>query len=128
MGADTYIGQVVGARHAVIVQRAGEQLARVVVDAALQQRLPNALGDPALHLALDDHRVDDAPDVIDGGKVDDLCNAGLGVNLYLADMTTAGEGEVQRVVEGLLVEPRLQGLERVIVGHVGGERHVAEGH
>ena len=72
------IGQVVGARHAVVHQRAGDELAVLVVDRALEQRLADALRDAAVHLALDDHRVDHGAEVVDRGPGDDLALAGLG--------------------------------------------------
>ena len=59
--------QVVGARHAVVHERAGDELAVLVVDGAFEQRLADALGDAAVHLALDDHRVDDRAEVVDRG-------------------------------------------------------------
>src|SRR5256885_173609 len=64
-GVDVETGQVVGARHAVVHERAGHELAGIVVDAVLEQRLADALGDAAVHLALDDHRVDDLAEVVD---------------------------------------------------------------
>ena len=51
------------------MKRAGQQLAALVIDAALEQRLADALGDAAMDLALDDHRVDDPADIVDGGEV-----------------------------------------------------------
>ena len=82
--------------------------------------------DAALHLALDDHRVDHAADVVDRDEADDAGDAGLGVDLHLADVAAAGEGEVGGVVERRFLEARLQRLDRVVVRHVGGERDLAE--
>ena len=42
------------------------ELAVLVVDAVLPERLGDPLRDPAVHLAVDDHRVDDLADVVDG--------------------------------------------------------------
>ena len=48
-------GQVVGPRHRIVVVGAGQQLAaRIVVDAALEQSLTDALGEPAMDLTRDD--------------------------------------------------------------------------
>ena len=59
-------GQVVGARHRVVHERAGQHLAaRRVVVAVLQQRLADALHDAAMGLAVQDQRVDRAADVVD---------------------------------------------------------------
>ena len=65
--ADLEGRQVVGPRHAVVHVGAGQELAVLVVDAAFEQRLADALGDAAMHLALDDHRVDDVAEVVDRG-------------------------------------------------------------
>ena len=49
----------------VVAQRAGQQLAVVVVDRAFVERLGHALGDAAVDLAIDDQRVDDVADIVD---------------------------------------------------------------
>ena len=65
--------QIVGARHRVIVVGAGQQLpGLLVVDAAFEQCLADALGEAAMDLALDDHRVEDAPEIVARGEIDDL--------------------------------------------------------
>ena len=83
-------GTLIGTRHRVVHERARQELTRfVVVDAVLEQRLTDALNDPAMQLTLDDHRIDDAADVVDrnvGQKVDD---AGAGIDLDLGDMRAA---------------------------------------
>ena len=57
--------QLVGARHAVVHQRAGEELAaRLVVDHLLVQRLADALRHAAVDLSLHLRGVDRAPDVV----------------------------------------------------------------
>ena len=50
---------VVRARHSVIHERAGHQLAVGVVDGILQQNLSETLHDAALDLAFDQKRIDD---------------------------------------------------------------------
>ena len=50
--ADLERRQVVRMRHGVVHQRPGHELTVFVVDRALQQRLPDALRDAAMHLAL----------------------------------------------------------------------------
>ena len=52
-------------RQRVVEHRARQQLAVVAVDRALPQRLADALGDAAVELAVDDHRVDLLADVVD---------------------------------------------------------------
>ena len=69
--------QIVRPRHAVIHQRAGDELTVLVIDHAFEQRLADALRDAAVDLALDDHRIDDGAEIIDRGPRDDLALAGL---------------------------------------------------
>src|SRR5712692_12110889 len=58
---------VAGAREGVVHQRAGDRLAaRAVDDAGFTHRLPEALDDAAVGLALDDPRIDGAAHVVDG--------------------------------------------------------------
>src|SRR5258708_4308688 len=124
-------GQVHGgvARHRVVHVSRREQLARLaVVDAAFQQRLADALRDPAVHLALDDHRIHDVAEVVAGGEVDDRRLSGLGVDLDLADVGSRGVREVGGIGKGDLVQPGLERGERVVVRHVGGERDPRERH
>ena len=56
-----------------------------------------------------------------------ICDdAGVGVDLDLADVRARRKGEVGRIVERRLVQPRLELVERVVVRHVRGERDLAE--
>ena len=73
------------------MHRAGQQLAALVVDRVLQQRLADALRHAALHLALDDHRVDHPADIVDRGEVHHLDTPVSRVDLDLADMAAAGK-------------------------------------
>ena len=83
-----------------------------VVHAAFHHRLAEALRDAAVHLALDDHRVDDVAEVVDRGEALDRRLAGLRVDLDFADVAARRVGEVGRVVERVLVQARLQLVER----------------
>src|SRR2546429_1712795 len=49
--------QVVGPRHGVVHERRRDGLAAAVIDSAFKQRLADALGEAAMDLAFDDHRV-----------------------------------------------------------------------
>ena len=56
----------VGARHGVVHEAAGQELAGLaVVDLVLHQRLADALHHAALDLAAHDHRIDDAAEIVD---------------------------------------------------------------
>ena len=59
-------------------------------------------------------------EIVGGDELHDLGVAGLRVDLDLADVAAGREGEVGRVVEGALLQPRLHAL-RQVVRRVGGE-------
>src|SRR6266576_715907 len=63
--ADLERGHVVRARHAIIHERAGHELAVLVIDRAFEQRLADPLRDPAVDLTLDDHRIDEDAEIVD---------------------------------------------------------------
>ena len=44
-----------------------------------------------MHLALDDHRVDDAAEIVGRDELDDVGLAGVGIDLDLADVAPAGK-------------------------------------
>ena len=119
--------QVVGARHGVIHHRAGHELAVLVVDRAFEQRLADALRDAAMHLALDDHRIDHGAEVVDRGPIHDLGLAGVDIDLDLADVAAGREGEIGRIVERGFLQARLQFGAGEFVRDIGVERDVAEG-
>ena len=128
-GGDFERRQIVGARHRVIHVGAGDQLAGLaVVDAAFEQRLTDPLRKPAVHLAFDDHGIDDIAEVVHRGKTCDRRRTRFGVDLDFADMAAGRIGKVGRIVERGFIEPGLQFIERVIVGHVSGQRDLRERH
>ena len=78
------------------------------------------------HLPFDDHRVDDLAEVIDRAEAFDLVDAGVRIDLDFAHIRARREREVRRIVERLLVQTGLELVVRIVVRHVGGERHFAE--
>src|SRR3954463_16465295 len=85
--------QVGRARHGVVHERAGEELAALrIVDRPLAQRLSGALRDAAVHLPLDDHHVDDAPNVVAARDARHLHLARLAIDLHLAHLRTVRPG------------------------------------
>src|SRR5262249_32263115 len=107
--------------------RAGDELAVLVVDRALEQRLPHALRDAAVNLALDDHRVDHGAEIIDRGPGDDLAFAGLRIDLDLADVAAGGRGDSGAIVACALLQTRVQLLAGEFVRALGVERDLAPG-
>ena len=94
----------------------------------LKQRLAHALGDAAMDLALDDHRIDDVAEIVDRGEIHDLDFAGVGVDLDLADLRARRIDEVRRVIEGVLVHAGLELGQRVVVRHIGREYRLRQRH
>ncbi len=125
-GVDHEVRHVVRARHAVVHVAAGLQLAVIVVDAVLEERLSDALSKPSVHLAVDDHGVDDVTEVVHGHEIDQPDETRFTVDLHLGDMRSRRVGEVFRVVKGLLGETRLEILG-VIGRHVGRKGNLPEG-
>ena len=88
------------ARNRVVHEARRERLARFgVVDEALAQRLPDALDGAAFELADHDHRIDDAPDVVDRPVAVELHGAGIGIDFDFADVAAVGPA---RRVDGAL--------------------------
>ncbi len=98
----------------VVDEGAGDQGALVVVLGFLAQGLRDALHEPAVHLALDDQRVDDLADVVDAHVLAHLGRAGLGVDLHGAQVGAVREREVDRVVGGVGVDARLDTVGQVV--------------
>src|SRR6516165_1882774 len=74
-------GKVRRPRHGVIEEARGQQMpGRAVVDDMLSKRLADALRQAAMHLALDDHRIDDHAAIVSGIKVPHPEQAGLWVD------------------------------------------------
>ena len=57
-------GIMVRLRNRVVHQLAGDELAVVVIDGLLPERLAEALRDAAVHLPVDDQRVDDVAAIV----------------------------------------------------------------
>ena len=119
-----------GRRRAEVVHEgAGEQVAVLVVDDALEEGRPGPVREPAAHLALGEERVEQPAGVVDGRVVEDGDGAGLAVDLDDRDVgdeaVRGGRGDAVLVVgrrqvlgggEGGLVEPGLEaGRKRVRV-------------
>ena len=118
--------QIVRARHGVVHHRAGHELALFVIDRAFQQRLADALRDAAMHLAFDDHRIDDGAEIIDRGPIHDLGLAGFDIDLDFADVAAGREREIGRIVERGFLQARLEFGAGEFVRDIGVERDIAE--
>ena len=127
--ADGEVGEIVGARHGVVHERACHELTRLaVIHAVLHQRLADALNQTTVHLAFDNHRVDDGAKVIHGRETVYTNLASGRIDFDLANVGTGREGEVGRVIERGLVETWLQLVQWVVVRHIGRQSHLTKSH
>ena len=84
-------------------------------DELLEERLPDAGRDAAVHLALGDQRVHDVARVVDRDEAAELDLAGLGVDLDGGDVGAEREGRRVRLEDlggPQLGEPSLRGRGR----------------
>src|SRR5256884_6824468 len=72
----------------------------------LKESLANALGDPAMDLALEQERVDGAAEIVDDGVALNYDGAGIGIDLDLDDVAAVGEGLSWRYAVMRRIEPR----------------------
>ena len=85
--------------------------------------------DAALHLAVDDHRIDDVAAVVRDRVVDECDAAGQRVDLDLDDVRAVAVGRLlRREVGGVLKSWRLAGREREARHALGDPRKLAERH
>src|SRR6266851_8194213 len=127
--------EIVGARHAIILERPGDELTALgVVDQVLQQRLAEPLDDAAVDLPLAQKRVQHVADIVDRAVARERHLAGLAVDLDFADMRARREGRrVGRSEIGALGKPgldilgELRGLEGLPRDLVDRERAVGAG-
>ena len=114
------LGHLGGVRHQEVHEASVEQLPVGVVLHPLVERAADALGHPAVDLALDDHRVDQRPAVVHDAVAQHLDLRGVGVGLHDHGVHAVGEGRARRrVVVGALEPRRLPRPDRRPVG-VGG--------
>src|SRR5258708_36956383 len=60
-----------------------------------------------MHLAFDDHRIDDGPEVVRGRELYDLDTAGLRINLDFAHIGPGRKREVLGIVKRAFLQARL---------------------
>ena len=77
----------------------------------LQDGLADALRDAAMRLAAHQHRVHDDAEIVHGVVAHDLRDAGLGIDLHLADMAPIRIGH-RRLVEDMVHVERFRHVLR----------------
>src|ERR1700719_1594127 len=122
MGAQVERPEVVGARQAIVHQRAGAQLAALkVVDRVFVESLAYALDEATVHLALDDERVDDAPEIVCSGEIEQCDRPGISIDFDFGDVRSGGGGEIRRIIKRSLVEAGLDSLDGIVMRHIGSQ-------
>src|SRR3954470_23765502 len=98
---DPGVGYQPGARHRIIHEAAGKELAALaVVHRELAEHLARSLGKPALYLPFDDLVVDDVAGVVADHVRGDFGFSGLRVDLHLGDMAAIGKSGAELVGVG----------------------------
>ena len=106
---------VVGARHRIVHQRAGQQLAVVAVDDLLAERNPEPLGEAAQDLTVDDHRMQLPAAVVDDHVAHDGDTSRLHVDLHDRGVHTARPRHRGRRVEVRGPEPGASERDEALV-------------
>src|SRR2546430_8314278 len=100
----------------------------------LKESLANALGDPAMDLALEQERVDGAAEIVDDVVALDCDGAGIGVDFDLDNVAAVGKGLSWRYAVMLRIKPRLharrqsRGIARRLSHRENIEAEIGAGH
>ena len=113
-------------REEVVDEVPARHVADLVVGDLLAHGDGEGLGEAAVHLPLDDHRVDPGPAVVEGVETPDARHPGIDVDVDDADVGSEGVGHVGRVVVRDRLEPRLDPRDRLVVGGEGELGHGLE--
>ena len=95
-----YRRNLVRGRRQIVGEGGRENSAILVIDDFLEQRVADALRDAAVHLAIGDHRIDDAAGVLRYYELFDLHVPGLHVDFDDRNVAGIGEGARRIVVAG----------------------------
>src|SRR4029453_2923993 len=83
----------------VVHQRSGDKLTLFIVDSFFIQRLSDRLDDAAMHLAVNQHRIQNLPTIVYSDVSLKFDLAGIAVYFDLDDMCAEWEREVRRLKE-----------------------------
>src|SRR5262249_57086879 len=103
-------------REGDVNERPAEAVAVLVEGDRLHERHAHAVGQAAVDLALDDHRVDAGPAVVGGHEPPHGHLPGAGVDVDHGQVGPERVGEVGRVVDGAGVEVALDPLGQLQAG------------
>ena len=113
-------------RQEEVHEAAARDIADLVIGDLLAHGDRQRLGQAAVHLALDHHRVDAGAAVVERIEAADLGHAGVDVDIDDADIGAERIGHVGRVVVAHRLEPGLEAGDRLVVGGKGDLRHGLE--
>ena len=126
-GRDRVVGlplrRLDGGRDEEIHERATDHVADFVVADLLAHRDGERLGQSAVHLTLDDHRVDARAAVVERVKAPDLVDAGIDVDVHDAEVSAERVGHVRWIVVAHRFEARFKTWRWRIVGCPGDLLH-----
>ena len=94
-------GNLARGRRQIIGQRCGVDVPKRVVHDLFEQRIADALGNAAMHLAVGDQRIDNAAGVLDREEFIDANCSGLDVDFDDRNVTGVGECARRIVMRGL---------------------------
>src|SRR2546423_1165371 len=97
-----------GCGYQIIREVAAYDIAFLVVGQFLIERGSQSLGQPAMNLPFDNHRIDDRATVVHGNKAADMHFTRAAINVYDADVAAEGIGQFGRIVVVDSLQTRLQ--------------------
>ena len=107
-------GRDVGCHWKQIVRKSrGQRLGVLVILHPLQQCVADAVGDAALHLAIDDHRIDDVAAIVRHRIVENFDGSCAHIHFNLRHMRPTAVGSLRwREIGGMFEAYRLTGVQR----------------
>ena len=123
--AENHRRHVAGAHDRIVHECAGFDLPVVAVEHLLAQGFAETLGDAAVNLSLDDHRVDDHAAVVDHDEFFQVKLAGVALDADQRDMGAEAPGFALGIEEAVSCRPISMPLRHSAA--VGGRRDLAPG-
>ena len=124
--ADVEWRNLVGSRQRVLHERAGEELAFVVVEQLLHQRAADSLDHAAVELPLHHHRIDGSAAIVDGDMTEQTHRAIVEVHVEDDTLRAERPRDGAWVEEPAMTEPGAAGVRERRAPHRR-PRHLAEG-
>ena len=125
---EPHVGNLRRARHHVVAERGRERLAELVERDFLVERGADALRNPALHLPVDDHRIDHRAAVFRHRIVEKLDHAAVGIDGNDDSMGAVGEHAAahRRLIGADRLQQGLHTGRQLLLARVRHERDLAD--